>query len=231
MQPNFTFESSFWNKSLNIIAGADEVGRGALAGPVVAAAVVFDPSSFSFSSGPFQGSQKTASDWMDQIVIRDSKKMTARQREISSVWIKENARAFGIGEASVNEINTLGIVGATNRAYRRAIAKMSCKIDHLIVDAFYVPRLPGLPKKNQTAIVRGDSLIFSISAASIIAKVYRDNLMCELSERFTSYLWDKNKGYGTAEHTKAIQSIGTCKHHRRDFVKMSLRLKPFAFRE
>lgn len=203
--PYFSSEKLLWDQGLQFVAGADEVGRGALAGPVVAAAVVFDSS--------------LAVGRSDRIIIRDSKKMTPRQREVSAVWIKQNALSFGIGEASVNEINTLGIVGATNRAYRRAIAKMGCKIDHLLVDAFFVPRVTGLPKNKQTPIIHGDSLVFSIAAASIIAKVYRDNLMKRLSGEFTEYLWHENKGYGTRAHQNALQKLGICKHHRRDFIK------------
>lgn len=195
---------------MEAIIGADEVGRGALAGPVVAAAV------------SFAANHKSQITNDKQIVIRDSKKMTARQREISDKWIRKNA-LVGIGEGSVLEIEKYGIVGATNRAFRRAIYQLfdlglepvRCRLQ---VDAFYVPRLRGIPKSRQEAIIKGDQKIFSISAASIVAKVYRDNLMTELSNSYRQYFWHKNKGYGTLAHKQSIEKHGITGLHRKSFL-------------
>ncbi len=217
------------------MAGCDEVGRGAFAGPVVAACVAF-PNHF------------TIKQFNDSIIrIDDSKKLTDKQRRVSEKWIKENALAWGIGEASVSEINKLGLSKATYSAFRRSVAGANIRghnrIEYLLIDAFYIPYVRGLPigvKKNlrskefkrkgkkdaktrgrQLAIINGDEKCFSIAAASIIAKVYRDDLMIKLGKRSRNkmYGWERNKGYGTVEHREAIQKLGTTRYHRQKFVK------------
>jgi ribonuclease HII len=205
MNPTFDYEQKHWKKGARFVAGADEVGRGAFAGPVVASAVAFAPTI------------------NIEVLIRDSKKMKPRQRELASEWIKTNCLGWGVGEASVIEINKLGIVRATNKAFRRSITKCSIHIEKLLVDAFYIPYIAGIKKKNQTPIVKGDGLSISIAAASIIAKVYRDRLMDTLGEEYKHYKWGKNKGYGTLEHRTAIKRYGITPEHRRAFVK------PFVF--
>ncbi|KKT33453.1 MAG: Ribonuclease HII [Candidatus Woesebacteria bacterium GW2011_GWB1_44_11b] len=213
--PDFNFEEKLWQRGFRFVAGADEVGRGSFAGPVVAAAVVFEPTALALSSRAF-GSQKGANRSLVQ--INDSKKLRPRQREKAAIWIKENAYSWAIGASSVAEINKLGVGKATQIAFRRAIAGCELDIEYLLIDAFYVPYLRGLNKRRQKPIVKGDSLSVSIAAASIIAKVERDGLMRKLSRQFKEYRWGKNKGYGTKEHREAIKKYGTTKHHRRAFT-------------
>ena len=206
--PDFSFEKKLWKRNFKIVAGVDEVGRGSFAGPVVTAAVAFAP----VQSAKFRVQSL-------KITINDSKKLTPKQREKANKWIKENALYWAVGEASVNEINKLGIVKATQIAFRKAISKT--KADFLLIDAFYIPYVAGLRRKNQKAIIKGDTKSISIAAASIIAKVYRDKLMTDLSKKakYKEYGWDKNKGYGTLDHRNAIKKYGLTRLHRRDFVR------------
>ena len=203
--PDFSFEKKLAKKGYKLVAGVDEVGRGSFAGPIVAGCVVFP-----------QDSRFTIP---DPIVINDSKKLTARRREKASEWIKENALAWAVGEISASKINSLGMAKASRMAFRKAIAKV--KTDFLLIDAFYIPFVKGLRRKNQLAIVKGDTKSVSIAAASIIAKVYRDKLMTSLSKqsKFKPYRWGKNKGYGTREHQAAIKKYGTTREHRKQFVE------------
>jgi len=211
-KPNLSFEKKLWRKGYKFVAGVDEVGRGCFAGPVVAGAVVFAPNSkFQF---PISSSE-------NKIWINDSKKLTPRQRESASEWIKQNAMAWGIGEAPASLINRIGMGKATKVAFRRAISSCRSKsrIDFLLIDAFYIPWVSGLRRKNQKAIIDGDEKSVTIGAASIIAKVYRDKLMRELSRKHPSYGWGRNKGYGTREHRLAIRKNGVTRFHRRVFVQ------------
>lgn len=191
--PNLSFERKDYKLGYATVAGADEVGRGSFAGPVVAGCVVLG---------------KRICSQVIPVKIDDSKKLTSGQREIADVWIRKNALRFGIGVGSVSQINRLGIKKATEIAFRKAI-KDCGGVDFLLVDAFNIPFVKGLRRKNQEAIVHGDTKSVSIAAASIIAKVYRDKLMIKLSEdkRFKKYLWQKNKGYGTKQHGEAIHEI------------------------
>lgn len=206
---DFKYEKKLWDKGLQIVVGMDEVGRGAFAGPVVASAVAFAPNS------KLQ---------ISKIKVDDSKKLTAKQREEANRWIMENALAWGIGIAGVGHINKKGIISATNFAFRSSLKELKMKIekqiDYLLIDAFYVPYIAGIPRDKQNPIVKGDSLSLSISAASIIAKVYRDKLMTNLGRNtnYSYYFWEKNKGYGTKEHRDAILKYGITKHHRKKFV-------------
>lgn len=199
------------------VAGTDEVGRGAFAGPVVTAIVAF-------TSSDDQVREDIAN---IGIKITDSKKLTQKSRESANLWIKNNA-CFATGEAWVTDINQVGIVSATNIAYRQALRtfrkKYNVKLDKLFTDAFYIPYLPSVPKHKQEPVVKGDIKILQISAASIIAKVYRDSIMCALhdEERNAKYLWHKNKGYGTLAHRNAIVKFGVCRYHRRDFVRSTI---------
>ncbi len=207
----FQYERAHWERGL-MVAGADEVGRGALAGPVVAATVVFAPFNFKIPD-------RVSLVRDDSVRIDDSKQLTRLEREVADKWIRGNCLTFGIGEGSVAEINKFGIVLATNMAYRRAIAQMSHQTSHLLVDAFYIPYLRGIPRTRQTAIVKGDSVSFSIAAASIIAKVYRDELMHRLACEHEQYYWGSNVGYGTKAHRDAIALYGLTPHHRSLFVR------------
>ncbi len=200
--PTFKFEKEYWDKDLKVIAGIDEVGRGALAGPVVAGCVIF------------KQNQNI------EILIHDSKILTQKQREIANVWIKENSLSWGIGSATVSQINKFGIVKATEIAFRKAIKNTQINIDQLLIDAFYIPHVKGLRHKNQQPIIKGDSLSLSIAAASIIAKVHRDTLMTKLAlnPKYKEYQWKNNKGYGTSIHREAIKKHGKTRLHRVSFL-------------
>jgi ribonuclease HII len=204
--PNFLFERRVWKRDYRFVAGIDEVGRGCFAGPVVAGCVVFRPD---------PRLQIPAS-----IRINDSKLLTPRQREVADKWIKKNAAAFGIGQASVSQINRLGIKKASEIAFRKAIKNCRVEINYLLIDAFYIPYVKGLRRRNQKAIVKGDTKSISIAAASVIAKVFRDALMRKLGKKpkFRRYGWGRNKGYGTLEHRKAIKKYGVTRQHREKFV-------------
>lgn len=213
--PDFSFEKGCSKKGFKFIAGMDEVGRGCFAGPVVAGCVIF--------SSDYIRSVKRVS-----VKVNDSKKLSSKQREIVDKWVKDNLIIFGIGEASVAVINNLGIKKATEMAFRKAISNAneklakssSNKIDYLLIDAFYAPFIKGLRRKNQKPIIKGDTKSISIAAASIVAKVYRDTLMEELSKnkQYKKYAWEKNKGYGTKEHRDVILKYGITRMHRKQFV-------------
>jgi len=225
--PNNYYEKKVWRKGINFVAGIDEVGRGSFVGSVVCGAVVF----------PRNMSRKKIS---DDIAIDDSKKITDKQRRAADKWIRENALGWGVGASSVAEINKKGIVKATHSGFRRAIAnvnrRLNSRVEYLLIDAFYIPYIRYYPmrykkarknqklkdtKARQLAIVNGDEKSLSIAAASIIAKVYRDNLMIKLSKnkRYSHYRWDRNKGYGTKEHIEAIRKFGATRLHRKKFVE------------
>lgn len=235
-KPTFTYEKRVCRRGFRFIAGADEVGRGALAGPVVAGAVVWE-------KGQISNFEFLISN--EGVEINDSKKLNHAQRQRADLWIKKNCLSWGIGEASVSFIDKKGIVRATRCAFRRAIAACGrslesriknegsggkihnslFKIQFLLVDAFYVPYVAGLRRKNQLAIVRGDQKSISIAAASIIAKVYRDNLMSSLARpglADSRYGWERNMGYGTRGHQEAIRRWGPTRLHRKLFVRKLL---------
>ena len=207
----YKFENTFWRKGLSV-AGADEVGRGSFAGPVVASAVAFAPHSC-----------YRASLLKQKIRIDDSKKLSVGQRECAVSWIKASCIGYGIGVGSVGLINRAGIVKATNFAFRSAIKKftISCmlSIDYLLIDGFYVPNVANIRKSKQIPIIRGDAKSMTIAAASIIAKVYRDSLMVALNEEHPEYFWYHNKGYGTVDHIKSLERFGPTKHHRKLFIR------------
>ncbi|MFH1252956.1 MAG: ribonuclease HII [Candidatus Uhrbacteria bacterium] len=188
--PTFHFERDLAALGYRAVVGVDEVGCGALAGPVVAGAVILQP--------PFRLAG-----------VRDSKLLSATARERLAETIKKQAQAQVVGEASVEEINQFGIRQATFLAMRRAIEKIG-EVDFVLVDAW---QIPGLPFK-QKGIIRGDRLIKSIAAASIIAKVYRDAFMRKISEEYSEYGFDEHKGYATAFHLSAIEKHGPCPIHR-----------------
>lgn len=220
--PDFYFEKKLFKKGYKNIAGVDEVGRGCFAGPVVAAAVAFAPN----SNFEFLISNK----FSNKIIINDSKKLTARQRERSSFWIKKHAFCYGIGAASVSQINRLGIKKASEIAFRKAIKNCGVEINYLLIDAFYIPYVRGLRRRNQKPIIKGDTKSISIAAASIIAKVCRDKLMTDLDKKpkYRKYKWAKNKGYGTLEHRKAIKKYGLTRQHRKQFVETWIRNSSFS---
>lgn len=220
ISPSFEYEKKLWKKKLKFVVGADEVGRGCFAGPVVAAAVAF---------APFSNFHFPISNGDENIIINDSKKLTNLQRSRAEKWIKENAVSWGVGGASAKVINRLGIAIATKMAFRKAVGNagriMQNKIDYLLTDAFFIPYLRGFPRSRQLAIVRGDEKSISIAAASIIAKVYRDNLMEKIGSRknYKKYEWQNNKGYGTRVHRDAILKFGITGYHRKAFVETFLK--------
>ena len=178
------------------VAGIDEAGRGPWAGPVVAAAVLLD--------------RARCPDGLN-----DSKQLTEAARE------RLDCAVFGIGMASVAEIDTLNIHWATMLAMERAVAALGCVVDHLLVDGNRLPRW----QHQATAIVGGDGLSRSIAAASIIAKVTRDRMMAGLDADCPGYGWARNKGYGTPEHARGLAALGVTAHHRRSFEPVRARLE------
>lgn len=180
------------------IAGADEVGRGPLAGPVVCAAVIMPLSPELLIEG-----------------VDDSKKLSAKRREQLSVLIKERSLAYAITEISNEEIDEINILQATRKGMREALLALKIAPDAVLTDGNMTLDIP-FP---QQSVVHGDALSYSIGAASIIAKVYRDALMDKLAEAFPAYGFEKNKGYGTAAHIAAIKEAGVCPFHRRTFTK------------
>jgi len=194
----------------DMIAGVDEVGRGPLAGPVVAAAVILDPRL------PIAG-------------LRDSKEMSPRQRQDLACWIRRRARAFAIGFASVQEIDALNILQASLLAMERAVLKLKARPALLRIDGRHVPRFDDLSSGYRAEpIIGGDRTDPSISAASILAKVCRDRLLIRLHRRYPHYGWDSNKGYPTALHLQALERYGPCEQHRRSFgpVRRLLDMRP-----
>ena len=176
-----------------ITAGVDEVGRGCLAGPVVSAAVILKKG-------------------INLKLLKDSKKISFNKREIVSNHIKSNSY-YSIGIASVKEILSLNILQASLLSMKRAIDLLSIKPDIILIDGMYSPR----NLSNAKTIINGDEKIKVISAASIIAKVYRDNLMIKLSEKFSNYAWESNFGYGTKAHLNGLRKFGITSHHRKGF--------------
>lgn len=176
------------------IAGIDEVGRGPLAGPVVAAAVILN-------------------DDHQIIGLNDSKQLSASKREELVTEIKKHARAIGIGEASAEEIDRLNIYQATKVAMQRALDQLSIQPDCLLIDAMVLDN--GLP---QEKIIKGDARSVSIAAASIIAKVYRDQLMADYGQEYPAYGFEQNAGYGTKQHLTAINDFGVLPIHRKTFA-------------
>ena len=181
-----------------LIAGVDEAGRGPLAGPVVAAAVILD------DMHPIEG-------------LNDSKKLTALQRERLSEAIRARALCFSIGQASAEEIDQINILQATLLAMKRAVEGLRLKPQLVLVDGNRLPHLSILAE----AIVQGDALVPAISAASILAKVHRDRLCEALHERYPVYGFDRHKGYGTASHLAALQEHGPCECHRMTFAPVA----------
>lgn len=181
-----------------MLAGVDEVGRGPLVGPVVTAAVIL-PEEY------------------DLPRLTDSKKLTKKRREELALLIKEQAVCFAYGEASVAEIDQLNILNATMLAMQRAVAALQIQPSEVLVDGNKLPELP-MPA---SAIVGGDGIEPTISAASIIAKVKRDHLLCRLSEQYPDYGWEKNSGYPTKQHLEALAKHGVTDYHRRSFAPVA----------
>jgi ribonuclease HII len=202
--PTFIEEERLRVQGYRLIAGVDEVGRGPLAGPVVAAAVIL----------PYDGKPS----WIR--LVRDSKQLTPSQRESILNRMMETGIALGVGVVSHEVIDERGIAPATRLAMRHAIEQVSIRPEFLLIDYVRLPdvRIP------QKSIVNGDSLCLSIAAASIVAKVTRDRLMVELDGQFPGYGLAQHKGYGTREHLEALRKLGPCPIHRKTFEPVRGRL-------
>lgn len=182
-----------------LLAGVDEVGRGPIAGPVVACAVIMPADTRAIAG------------------VDDSKRLTHDQRVRLAVKIRERAVAFAIGAASVREIDRINIYQASVLAMRRALGRLRVTPDHVVIDGRAMRTLP-IP---HTAVVHGDARCFSIACASILAKVTRDLLMTRLAGRYPHYVWDHNAGYTTREHVAGLTSHGITPHHRKTFCRIS----------
>lgn len=198
--PTFNNEQLFWQQGFKLIAGVDEVGIGALAGPVCAAAVILqrDETSALLDKGGLGG-------------VKDSKKLTEKQREKAAKWIKKKAVAWAVGEASVEEITELNILRASHLAMQRAVETLEIQPDMLLVDGREVQLSKNIPAVN---LVKGDSLSLSIAAASVVAKVYRDGLMVKLDNMYPNYGFASHKGYGSLKHKVALREYGPAPCHR-----------------
>ncbi len=198
--PNYRFERPLWRSGAIRIAGVDEVGVAPTCGAVVAAAVIVRPNSRRIPG------------------VRDSKTLSAAQRERLAPEIRRRAVAIGVGAASVQEIDRLNIYHATHLAMRRAIARLAGH-DHVLVDG---NRIAGFEADvgPYTAIVNGDAWSYSIACASVVAKVIRDRMMGRLADRYPGYGWERNQGYATQEHRDAIRRLGLTPFHRRSFLAL-----------
>jgi ribonuclease HII len=185
-----------------LLAGVDEVGRGPLAGPVVACAVIM-PADRRAISG-----------------VDDSKRVAEPDRVRLARKIRESAVAIGVGAASVREIDTYNIYHASTRAIRRAVERLGRRPDHVVLDGNPIRTL-GI---EHTAVVRGDSRCYAVACASIVAKVVRDGLMRRLARRYPAYGWERNCGYATSEHMTVLDTIGSTPHHRTSFRNKQLEL-------
>jgi len=199
--PNMRQERALIRQGYALVAGLDEAGRGAWAGPVAAAAVILPRGAMRRSA--LRG-------------VRDSKLLTPHQREALLPKIHEAALAVGVGMAGHDEIDTLGIVPATRLAMKRAIETLTLAPDALLIDALKLPAVP-LP---QRVLFHADTLCLSVAAASIVAKVTRDHLMIELDARYPGYGFARHKGYGTAIHQQALAELGPSLIHRASFEPM-----------
>jgi len=199
--PNFSEEKKLWGRGFRFVAGLDEVGRGPLAGPVVACAVV------------------VSQDFKDKkINVEDSKKLSAAQRDkIFKILTKHPQVKYGIGEVSEKIIDEINILEATKLAMERALQDLGCRPDFLILDGSF--RINS--KIPQKSIVKGDVKVFSCASASIIAKVWRDKIMQKYHKKYPRYGFKDNKGYGTEAHFACLEKYGPCKIHRKTFYPMN----------
>jgi ribonuclease HII len=199
-RPDLQFEQVLWKKGLRLIAGVDEAGRGALIGPVAAAAVVLP------CDQP---------DLFDRLVgVRDSKEMKPAERDTWAVEIRSTAVAWAVGYASAAEIDQIGIAPATRLAAGRALGELALEVEHILIDYISLPEV-AIP---QTSLVKGDARSLTIAAASVLAKTGRDAILEAMDAEFPGYSLAQNKGYATAAHRAAIASLGPCAQHRHSFA-------------
>jgi ribonuclease HII len=202
--PSLDLELKLHKKGLSLVAGVDEVGRGPLAGPVMAGAVILPPDI------------DPCSPWL--VLVNDSKLLTAGQRQKAADVIFTHALGVGIGRVEAWEIDDMGIAAASQLAMIRAIASLPLKPQHVLIDYFSLKasRIP------HTAVPGGDEGCISIAAASIVAKVARDAIMTEFHSTYPAYGFHQHKGYGTAGHIEALRQVGPCRIHRRSFAPVRL---------
>jgi ribonuclease HII len=198
--PDYSYENNAVLKGYEYVCGVDEAGRGPLAGPVCAAAVILP--------------EGTVIEGLD-----DSKKLSEKKRELLFDVIKEKATAFGIAFAIVEEIEEFNILGATYLAMTRAVEQLGVKPDYVLIDG---NRFPPQIKTDGECVIKGDAKSMSIAAASILAKVTRDRLLLEYAEKYPQYGFEKHKGYGTKLHVEAIKEFGITEIHRPSFLKKLL---------
>ena len=196
-RPTFNEEKKIWQRGYRYIAGIDEAGRGPLAGPVVAAAVILP--------GDFEA------DWKP--LVNDSKQVSPSSREKLFPYIREMAISIGVGMSDAQTIDGKGIAKASRLAMKKAVDQLNPSAEFLLVDYFHIPEIK-LPQKG---ITHGDCLCYSIACASIIAKVTRDHLMIELDETYPEYKFAEHKGYGTPEHLECLRRLGPSPIHRCSF--------------
>jgi ribonuclease HII len=202
-RPDLTIEFELLGDGCAMLAGLDEAGRGAWAGPVVAAAVVL-PLDHHDLANSLSG-------------VRDSKQMTPSQRELWDTAIRRIALGIGLGVASSKEVDQRGLIAATREAMARALVDLEKQPDHLLIDHLPLPDIP-LP---QTVLTRGDARALSIASASVIAKVARDQMMVDLDEHHPGYGFARHKGYGTAQHRAALTHLGPCPSHRFSYAPVA----------
>ena len=198
--PDLQFEQALWLQGLHALAGFDEAGRGAWAGPVMAAAVIL-PSEDSDILQALDG-------------VRDSKQLSPERRAELAPQVQQAALAWAVGQSSAAEIDALGILPATRLAMQRALQDLAVAAEHLLIDALFLPDID-LP---QTSLIKGDQRSLSIAAASILAKTSRDVWMCDCEEDFPQYAFARHKGYGTALHQQRLAAFGPSAIHRRSFA-------------
>ncbi|RJR26335.1 ribonuclease HII [candidate division WWE3 bacterium] len=211
------FEKELYNKGVRKIAGVDEVGRGSIAGPIVAAAVILDleyiidtlDNEDEYRNNDIVYKKHTIYDQ-----INDSKLITPGKRSILDEFLRIESVCYSIDNISNEEIDKLGIGVANKQVLYDAVLKLELKPDYVLVDHF---KIPMFDVSRQTSIKRGDALSISIAAASILAKVYRDNLMNDMHTKFPQYGFHKNKGYGTRQHFESLFNLGPCPIHRKSF--------------
>lgn len=209
MKPSFSIEKKLWENKVDYVIGVDEVGRGAFAGPIVAAAVVFPKVSRIFKKNTFLKD------------INDSKLLDPKTRTKLAKHIKKYALCYAIEEVDIYTINKFGIGYANKKVFRKVIKKIVTKIDssniYLLSDGYRLKYIRRFSEKNHSAIVDGDKKSITIAAASVIAKVYRDSLMANYSRKYRSYKFAVNKGYGTKSHREALYKYGLSEIHRTSF--------------
>ena len=209
INPDLKLEKNFWSRGFRFICGVDEVGRGPLAGPVVAGAIVFPD-----DHNPIE-------------LVRDSKLLSAKQRNTVYTKILNSSLAFGTGIVSCNQIDKLGISRSVQLAMELAITQventLGNKVEVLIIDGSNVREIDGYD--NQFRIKKGDMLHYTIAAASIIAKVKRDEIMFEYAKQYPEYGFETHVGYGTRKHLEALDKYGACNIHRKSFKPVASRIK------